>query len=768
MHRICYAHSVEGCRPEDGWEAVEDHLRLVAEGVAGGPPGAARLAEGFHAEAWGALAGWWHDLGKYSDAFQDYLLSENGFEAHLEQAPGRVDHSTFGAKHAWGRGPVGQMLAYCIAGHHGGMPNYAGDLGLQNRLLKTIPEVRHLPSGLLDMPVPRVLPISGAGTRAEQAFQCAFLTRMVFSALVDADFLATEWFMRPDQRGSRQRTQATVAELRERLDGYLDDLAARARGRGLSPVNARRAEVLGACREAAAHKPGLFSLTVPTGGGKTLSSLAFALRHAERHGLRRVIYAIPFTSIIEQNAEAFREALGPLADAVLEHHSNFEPKAEDPWSRLASENWDAPLVVTTTVQLYESLFHNKPSQCRKLHSVARSVIVLDEAQTIPVPLLRPTLAALRELVQNYGCSIVLCTATQPAVVQREGFEIGLPEAREIVPDVGSLFAALRRVRVEPAREMDDGAIVAALAEQPQALCVVGSRREARELFQQLRDVLDEQGLEPDDPGSSCVHLSTWMCPEHRSATIARVRQRLNDGLACRVISTTLIEAGVDLDFPVVFRAMAGLDSIAQAAGRCNREGRLPGLGRVALYTNLSRIPKSARKNSFTYEQLQAAQITSGMLGDFPDPLHPEAIEAYFREYYWKREPEWDAKDVMSRFKLSGSEPVFDFADAADRYRVIDDAEMPVVVGWGEAGAALLKTLRELHEPAGRELRRRCQRFAVGVRDHDFGQLLAMGGVVAADEKFARGVYVLNDPGLYDAWLGLRVDAVGIEPEGLTF
>ena len=261
-------------------------------------------------------------------------------------------------------------------------------------------------------------------------------------------------------------------------------------------------------------------------------------------------------------------------------HTNFEADQDDKWSRLASENWDAPLVVTTNVQLYESLFHNRPGRCRKLHRIARSVIILDEAQVVPVDLLEPTLIALRELVRNYGCTVVLCTATQPAVISREGFEIGVPKPTEIVPDVPSLFSELRRTMIEPVRRIDDASLTGELASEEHVLCIVHRKRQARDLFANLIDRVDEA-----DEG--CFHLTTFMCAEHRTQVIHRIRKRLEDELPCRVISTSLIEAGVDVDFPVVYRALAGLDSIAQAAGRCNREGRRM-IGRVVLFEPGSR------------------------------------------------------------------------------------------------------------------------------------------------------------------------------------
>ena len=330
---------------------------------------------------------------------------------------------------------------------------------------------------------------------------------------------------------------------------------------------------------------GLFTLTVPTGGGKTLASLSFALEHAVRHGLRRVVYVIPFTSIIEQTAEVFRQALN-TSDDVLEHHASFdweraaEARRDDGEGpdglaklRRAAENWDVPIVVTTAVQFFESLFAARTSRCRKLHNLAGSVIVLDEAQTLPIPLLRPCMAALQELTANYNASVVLCTATQPALRQQDGFKNGFPidDTRELAPEPKDLYARLKRVKVEHLTEpVTDETIAARFAEQPQMLCIVNSRAHARALFEAIREL----------PGAA--HLTTLMCPRHRRIELAKLRERLKTKEPVRLVSTSLIEAGVDIDFPEVWRAAAGLDSIAQAAGRCNREGRAA-LGRTVVF-----------------------------------------------------------------------------------------------------------------------------------------------------------------------------------------
>ncbi|WP_312915824.1 CRISPR-associated helicase/endonuclease Cas3 [Candidatus Competibacter phosphatis] len=401
----------------------------------------------------------------------------------------------------------------------------------------------------------------------------ALWIRLLFSCLVDADFLDTEQFMSPEKAGLRGQYPA-LAELEPRFEAYMTALTARADD---TPVNQMRALVLDRCRNAAEQMPGLFSLTVPTGGGKTLASLAFALHHARRHGKRRILYVIPYTSIIEQTADVFRGVFGE--DAVLEHHSNFDSERETPRSRLACENWDTSLIVTTNVQFFESLFAARPSRTRKLHNILDSVVILDEAQLLPPEFLTPILSTIRELSGHYGVSFVLCTATQPALASQRGFDWrfdGLDDVREIMGDataVQELHTSLRRVEVSLPADLHAPtsweALAAELATHPRVLCIVDRRDDARLLH----------GLLP----TGAVHLSGLMCGQHRADVIAMIKERLVADEPLRVISTQLVEAGVDLDFPVVYRALAGLDSIAQAAGRCNREGRLFNLGRVVVF-----------------------------------------------------------------------------------------------------------------------------------------------------------------------------------------
>lgn len=447
-------------------------------------------------------------------------------------------------------------------------------------------------------------------------------------------------------------------------------------------VNALRAEVLAHAREGARQQPGLFTMTVPTGGGKTLASLGFALDHARAHGLRRLAYVIPYMSIVEQTAGVFRRVLGD--DTVLEHHSSFDWEGaangdDDESERLrrAAQSWDSPVVVTTAVQFFESLFSARKKRCKKLNTLAKAVIILDEAQTMPLRLLRPCLTALRELMEGYGATVVLCTATQPALTKAAGFpgSEALTGARELAPDPEGLQAALRRVRVRDIGAQDDGALAARMREAAQALLIVDNRVQARRLFELLRET------------EGAAHLSTLMTPEHRRSVLAEVRTRLDheNPQPVRLVSTSLIEAGVDIDLPLVMRAAAGIDSIAQAAGRCNREGRMESLGEVLVFRSEHKPPK---------EMEQFARIGADVLARHGDPLSLESVRAYFHELYAERGlDELDAalvgpsktRGILRVIAEAGRGLDFPFADIEDAFRIIEDGQRTVIIRGGKWG-----------------------------------------------------------------------------------
>jgi CRISPR-associated endonuclease/helicase Cas3 len=597
--------------------------------------GSARRAADFAAVFgffhWGWLGGLWHDLGKYAPAFQNKLRAAAGDEAHLE-AKARVDHSTAGGLCAVERfSKKGRLLAYIAAGHHAGLPDWVADrtgkAALSQRLLQkellAAALANPIPAEILEQPFPVEKPIGR---------DPAFWLRMLFSCVVDADFLDTEDFFEPE-KAVRRSGYPALSELLPPFNAYMANKQAAARD---TVVNGIRADILARCIEKAKDPSGIFSLTVPTGGGKTLSSMAFALHHAAINGQRRVIYVIPYTSIIEQSADQFRQIFG---NAVVEHHSNLDVTdegRETPRSRLACENWDAPIVVTTNVQFFESLFANRTGRCRKLHNIAGSVVVLDEAQLLPPEFLRPILMAMDELRAHYGVTVLICTATQPAFgpYKSSGFIFeGLEGIREIMEEPANLYNSLKRVEVKLPASTHKPFTWEELAEKliqlPSVLCIVNRRDDCRRLW----------SLMPKDT----FHLSALMCGAHRSDRIAKIKARLEAGQPTRVVSTQLVEAGVDLDFPAVYRAMAGLDSIAQAAGRCNREGLLE-KGALTVFTPPSRPPVGVLR--------QASEIGARLLSEtVTDPLAPHRFTAFFRELYWLHGADrLDAQNILSDLK----------------------------------------------------------------------------------------------------------------------
>lgn len=724
-----FAHSLEGVADKSRWQPLDEHLQNVAAL-------AAEFASAFGAREWGYLAGLWHDLGKYSQEFQDYLSSQQ--EACAETQAGRVDHSTAGAQYAaMTVNVLGHLIGYAIAGHHAGLLDgrAKGVAQQEARLRKKILAWEHGLARLGSPPTPSLSPpkfLCSALARRD-AFPVAFFTRMVFSCLVDADFLDTERFL--DAFKAEERASfPTLRTISERFFQSLKDFDSR---QTLDPINETRQGIRSECLRAAGQPPGFFSLTVPTGGGKTLSSLAFSLRHALDYDLRRIVYVVPFTTIIEQNADVFRRHLG--SDCVIEHHCNIDPEKETAGNRLAAENWDAPVVVTTSVQFYESLFANRPSRCRKLHRLARSVVILDEAQTIPVDFLNPCLRALRELVENYGCTVVLCTATQPEIQHRTDFEIGLKNVREIVSDPERLHLEMQRVELIRIGKKTDAELKKLMASHERVLCIVNTVRHARLLFGQR------------SPGEGHFHLSARMVPAHRRRVLDSIKATLSGGNTCRVVSTQVVEAGVDLDFPVVFRAMAGLDSIVQAAGRCNRNNMLPEKGRVFVFT--TEHPEAERYFADT------AGCAAQVMELYPDPLDLAACEHFFRLYYWDQKSRWDRKQIIERFQLephNASFPFcFMFSTVAEDFRLIDDqATCTVIVPWDDEAQELCNRLR--HAGPTRELLRRLQPYMVQVRRREWDQH-AGRDILLFDDNLG----ILVSPQThYDPHTGLNLDADG--------
>lgn len=710
----------------------------------------ARLASEFAADIgsseWARLAGLWHDLGKYSAEFQEYIKKASGYcdaEAHVEGTLGKVDHSTAGAILATNSfNKHGRILAYLIAGHHAGLPDWypseSGGKALSARLEQ--PELldrvlaKNVPSSLLSQEKPSS-PVLGD----RDGF--ALWLRMLFSCLADADFLDTEEFMDKGKSDAR-KIETTLAQMLPIFDRYMSEKTSSAKP---TPVNHIRADVLLQCRNRAELPPGIFSLTVPTGGGKTLSSLAFALEHAKQHGKRRIIYAIPYTSIIEQTADIFRDVFKECPDAIIEHHSNLETDKETAKSRLAAENWDVPLIVTTNVQLFESLFAAKTSRCRKLHNLVNSIVVLDEAQLLPPEFLQPILDVLNLLATHYRVTFVLSTATQPALnTVKDSFDRtvrrGLNDVQEIIADVDALYTALDRVKVKPPADLNQPTnwedLAKELCKHDSVLAIVNTRNDCRELWQKMP--------------RGTVHLSALMCGQHRSRIIRYIKWRLKKNKPLRVVSTQLVEAGVDLDFPVVYRALAGLDSIAQAAGRCNREGK-PEKGKVVVFIP----PKPAPKGLLRFGE----DATKDVWHNRPlNPLERQHFARYFDLFLSK--PNLDEHGIGDLLKM-GSGLEVQFRSAAEKFRLIDDSETQAVfVAYNKEGRALLNMLRS--KGPERWLMRKLQRHSVTLYRHDLNRLLADGDI----EEF-EGMYMQVGDTLYHPQIGLLLaDTAAVNPASL--
>jgi len=724
--------------PDGTWRAPHDLAEHLAQ--------VGRLAGHFaqhYGTDWARLAGRWHDLGKYRPRFQHYIRQASGFEAdaHIKGEAGKAPHSTAGAMLATDRfGVAGRALAYLIAGHHAGLADWFGGLDARLDDPKSRAELDESlaespPAELLDPGdfKPNLRDIPGG----KDGF--ALWVRMLFSALVDADFLDTERYMDPE-KFARRNTWPALTELTPRFDAHMAKLAADAEP---TRVNALRADILAQCCRAAALAPGLFSLTVPTGGGKTLSGMAFALEHARRHGKHRVIHVIPYTSIIEQTADVFR---GIFGDAVIEHHSNAEsePNQESSASRLACENWDAPIIVTTNVQFFESLFAARTSRCRKLHNLVDSVVILDEAQLLPPEFLQPILDVLNLLTRHYGVTVVLSTATQPALSTHEYFDArqnlrGLDNVREIINDTDALYQQLERVSVRlPAdwqQPTDWPTLATELSQHDSVLAIVNRRADARELWQQMP--------------AGTLHLSALMCGAHRSQVISEIKARLKGGIPTRVVSTQLVEAGVDVDFPVVYRALAGLDSIAQAAGRCNREGRLEGKGEVVVFV----APKPAPRGLLLTGENAGRSVLHDVTGD---PLSRARFTQYFERLYY--DCKLDAHGICGLLEVDGIELAVNFRAAAERFKLIDDEDSaPIIVCYGEESGELLRNLRK-HGPQ-RWLMRKLQRYIVNLHRRQLATLLQQSEI----EEVIPGLYTQVSDWLYDADIGLNPDGTPMHP-----
>jgi CRISPR-associated endonuclease/helicase Cas3 len=653
--------------------SLADHLRGTASL-------ARQFAEPFGSGELAAYLGVVHDVGKASCAWQERL-------AAVEDAGGRVgiDHKLAGS---WLASRRAGVFALAVYGHHGGLPagaafkNELGAVGADKlaewtetieKVALLVPEVKAAGASVFPAWLDR--------KRSSDPLVLDLLMRMVFSALVDADFLDTEAHFRG---ACRPRCRVTAADLADR---YEQQRAALLADTPLSPADGLRQEVYAQAVAAAAGPPGIYRLPAPTGSGKTLAAGGFALRHARMNQMHRVVVAVPFISITEQNADVYRRLLDRDGGqpVVLEHHSgvDLDNQAIDAagrwWRKLAAENWDAPFVVTTTVQLFESLFDHRPAAMRKLHRLARSVIILDEVQALPDRLLIPILSALRILTECFGTTVLLASATQPSYWRLQPFR-GLP-VTDAITDPARIYAAFRRVRWE--WQLRPRPTLAQIAEQagsePQVLIVVNTTANSAVLHHDLETRRD-RSLGP------CLHLSTRMAARHRRDVIREIRGRLAAGEPVAVVSTQLIEAGVDLDFPVVFRAWAPADSLQQAAGRCNRSGWLHE-GRVVIFDP----EDGAHPSDSSYKA--ALHATGTHFGpDLAEPDEQAALDSYYPERYARQDLEASGPGA----RIQRLRHHLDFPTVADIFQMITEHTVPVAVEYGSQQA-----IAEMHAMADR-------------------------------------------------------------------
>lgn len=684
---------------------------------------ASRFAGEFGMAEWGRVLGLLHDKGKEKKAFQQHILKESGKDPFIK-VEGDYRHAYVGALIAKELFPKYHLLMdNALMGHHRGLY----DDGDMKEVLKL-----QMPDDVRTDEINACLEIP----RLEKPKDIHHLERMHYSCLVDADYLDTEAFMQPEQSKLRGNHES-LKELETKLDSFLSGLKKNAPD---TEVNRIRNEVQNWCINESEKEPDFYSLTVPTGGGKTLASVLWAIKHAIKNDLNRIIIAIPYTSIITQTASVLRGVFGD--ENVLEHHSNVDrtnvnDKELSQKQRLATENWDYPIVVTTNVQLFESLFSNKPSDCRKLHNIAKSVLILDEVQTLPIEFLQPIVDTFDTLKRVFGVSVLFTTASQPVLSGKilgsnpfVSFE-GLPKIHEIIPKEANLHNRLRRVELtfEEQRKCYDE-LAEQIAKYQRVLCIVNTRNDAKEIFSRL----PKEGI--------CLHLSRMMCPDHVRETIGKVKAALKEpsNNVIRVVATQLIEAGVDIDFPVVFRQEAGLDSVLQAAGRCNREGRLD-KGETYVFGLQKPLPPGFMS------QTNSARLGMGKDHDW---FSPEAMEAYFLQLY-SRVPSFDKANIKKLLYKSEMQ----FETAASEFRLIDDDTTSVIVNWKNS-MELVERLKK--EGVSYSLMKALSQFSVNIRARDLKKLDEAGAL----EEVLEGVFVIREASYYDKEIGLVTDNHWIE------
>lgn len=700
-------------------------------------------------------AGLLHDFGKYRPDFQRYILAASGANPS-GKVPTKAPHAIVGAIEArrlFDNPMTADTLAYCISGHHRGLYDHNE---MERRL-------RHGEHKRWCDACEELTSVEDLGTAdcddVGEPYDLQMAIRMLFSALVDADRLDTEQFMTPDLSAERLRIKgnyASLCTLRERLIARTESFSSAPD----TPVNRARAYFLESCRtHGAGSDPGIYTLSLPTGAGKTISSMAWALEMAIRNHHDRIIYVIPYTSIITQTAMVFREIFGK--ENILEHHSEVvvEQQGEgdsgdEQMSRLKflTENWDAPIILTTNVQFFESLFSSKPAKCRKVHSIANSVIVMDEVQALPEGFLSPILSAIDTLSEAFHCSILCCSATQPVYDEDlnspddgSDYYTPLDTRGDLMPREAKYFVPFDRVdyHLEP-QTMTSQELADRLAAEHSVLCVVNSRKDAGQVYRALRDNTDE-----------VIHLSRSMCSAHLRKAIETIKERMRDGEPTKVISTQLIEAGVDLDFPCVWRAHSGLGSIIQAGGRCNREGKMERRGQVFVF--------SLADGSRPFGNIaRGCNATNDLLSELSDkktsPTDPEVIAEYYRRYFG-RITSFDTQSIAQ--DLTEDPEDINFESAAERFKLIDDeGTFPVIVPYMEEGKELVRMIRS-HEILSREDYHRMQEYSVSLRQGDYSTLLGQGNIeqIPWGEDF---ISVLVDDKCYDSVAGVVISNHWVE------
>ncbi len=672
-----------------------------------------QFADNFGAYEWGFCCGLLHDIGKYSLKFQK----------RLQGSEDSVDHSTAGAKVCWDRKGMYQFLSYCIAGHHAGLPDTGGasDMGtrgtMMGRMKKKLENYQAYDKEI-EIPLLKIPPFQPVKDE-NPGFFFSMLIRMLYSCLVDADYLDTEFFMNGREiRDRGESIPVLYQKFTESISGWLNNC-------DLETINGRRTEILNHCIKMGEASKGLFTLTVPTGGGKTISSLAFALKHAKEHHMDRIIYVIPYTSIIEQNAKVFSDILG--ADNVLENHCNldYESSEELKPMQLAAENWDRTVIVTTNVQFFESLFSNKSSKCRKVHNIANSVIIFDEAQMLPSDYLKPCISAMEQLLRYYRSSIVLCTATQPALKGLLSQEIAV---RELCPRVEEQFEFFKRVSIKNLNKLSEDELAEKLMDEEQALCILNTKKCAQRIYQNIK-------------AEGVYHLSTSMYPAHRKRALNEIRERLKKQKRCVVVSTSLVEAGVDLDFQTVYRQLAGVDSIIQAAGRCNREGRRP-FSECFTYIFKLDIRETVPG------QRQQIEVAESLLSDNRSLEELETVKRYFEILYHFRGESLDKKEILKKFDRGN----FQFSSVGREFRLIEENTKTILIPKEEDAQKILEQLKI--KGFTKELLRKMGQYCVNVYENDFQKMFAAGMLNGISEDLKDDYFVLRDMEKYMDEMGL--------------